>query len=76
MNELLQEFFVSFVFINVILAVFNMIPIPPLDGYRIVKFLRPDWGYFMEKNMMYFSLGLLALIFLPGNIIGSFITFV
>lgn len=73
MNDLLQQFFVSFVFINVILAVFNMIPIPPLDGYRIVKFLRPDWGHFMEKNMIYFSLWLLVLIFLPGNVIGTFI---
>ncbi|MGF1581890.1 MAG: site-2 protease family protein [Gemmataceae bacterium] len=37
-----------FVFVNVILAAFNMLPIPPLDGSRIAehfmpKSLRPSW---------------------------------
>ncbi len=72
-TEILSTFFQMFIFINIALAVFNMIPIPPLDGYRIIKFLKPEYGYFMEKHMMYFSIWLLILIFMPGNILGYFI---
>ena len=38
----LGEFFLWGVLLNVALAVFNMLPIPPLDGSRIVSGLIPD----------------------------------
>jgi Zn-dependent protease len=31
----------QFAFMNIALAVFNMIPMPPLDGYRLVKVFAP-----------------------------------
>ncbi len=47
-NEFLAKFFVlwvefitSFILANTTLAVFNMIPIPPLDGSRIISVLLP-----------------------------------
>jgi len=42
-----------FVYINLILAAFNLLPIPPLDGYKILTGLLPDSGanflYSLEK---------------------------
>ncbi len=39
-------FFFSFFWLNISLAVFNLLPIPPLDGSRILFVLLPDKVYF------------------------------
>jgi len=42
------------VYANIILAIFNLVPIPPLDGSKILYALLPDSAYkvreFLEKN--------------------------
>lgn len=38
---ILQQMLVAGVFINLILAAFNLIPIPPLDGSHVFKYLLP-----------------------------------
>ncbi|MBW8350030.1 site-2 protease family protein [Bacillus sp. IITD106] len=38
---LVMKFFDLFVYFNVLLFVFNLLPLPPLDGYRIVEDLLP-----------------------------------
>ena len=60
------QFRTLFGWINVALAVFNMIPIPPLDWYRLLVFFFPKSQAFMQKYTMYFGIILLGLIFLPG----------
>jgi len=31
------NFWINFNFLNIALAIFNLIPIAPLDGYRLIK---------------------------------------
>ena len=52
--------------LNLSLAVFNMLPIPPLDGSRVAEGLLPyRWRGIWERYARYGALVLLAVIFLP-----------
>ena len=54
----------EFVWINLILAFFNLIPVPPLDGYRILVGLLPgDMGMHLRGLERYGFMILLGLIF-------------
>lgn len=54
----------EFVWINLILAFFNLIPVPPLDGYRILSGLLPgDLSLRLRGIEQYGFIILLALIF-------------
>jgi Zn-dependent protease len=74
--QVLLQTLVVFVFFNFVLAIFNLIPIPPLDGSKILPaLLPPDMAYSLER--FYAQLGpyslllLFALFWLPGNIVGQ-----
>jgi Zn-dependent protease len=44
-SERLAEFLVRMVIVNFVLALFNLLPIPPLDGSKIVAIVLPrDWA--------------------------------
>lgn len=56
-------FFVNFALINISLAVFNLLPIPPLDGFRIVANVLPaKWSYFVNRYQMYITLAVMLLV--------------
>lgn len=40
-NELLLRFLISWILINIGLMAFNLLPLPPLDGYRVLQGLLP-----------------------------------
>ena len=48
--SLFQAMFLGGIFINLILAAFNLIPIPPLDGSHVMKYLLPPaWGLAYQR---------------------------
>ena len=50
---------------NVALAIFNLLPIPPLDGSRILDLFLPiRASMWMSRNEQYFRYGLMGLLFL------------
>jgi Zn-dependent protease len=54
--------------LNVILAIFNLIPIPPLDGYNVLlAFLPPRQAIVVRQYAPYGVIILIVLVFLPGS---------
>ena len=65
----------TFVIINVSLAVFNMLPIPPLDGFSVVLGFLPDRQAFqLRAYAQYGGLLLLALVFFAPGFLGSILS--
>ncbi len=55
-------FFYYFALMNLTLAVFNLIPLPPFDGSRFVSlFLPAKWYFKIMKYERYFMIGILLL---------------
>jgi Zn-dependent protease len=66
----LFEFLLYFMFINLGLMLFNLLPIPPLDGEQVLAFFLPGkLAYFYEQIRPYGSFILLGLIVI-GQISG------
>ena len=61
----LVDVFYIFASINISLTVFNLLPIPPLDGSNIFGAILPDkWTYAMQRYERYITIGLFACLLL------------
>jgi Zn-dependent protease len=73
---LVFEVLLSFVIYNVGLAVFNMIPVPPLDGSNLLfRFMSPQQAWRWRPILQQYGfIIILAVIFLGSRLLGSLIT--
>ncbi|MEK7189795.1 MAG: site-2 protease family protein, partial [Patescibacteria group bacterium] len=53
------SFFTLIVYANVVLAIFNLMPIPPLDGSKILYAILPDSAYKVREFLERYSIFLL-----------------
>jgi len=70
-----QIFFLSAIQLNIGLMIFNLIPIPPLDGSSIIGILFPKtWANHRKKIEQYGSIILLLLIFMGKGLLFAIIS--
>ncbi len=73
--SILQLMLIYGILINLVLAFFNMIPIPPLDGSHVAKYLLPPaWALRYEQFGRYGLIALMLLITLGSGIMRGFFT--
>jgi Zn-dependent protease len=65
---------VDFIFINLVLLLFNLIPIAPLDGSKILRaFAPPQWDRLFMQLDQWGPFLLMALLFLGRGLLGTLI---
>lgn len=74
-SETILRMLVITIQVNVVLSVFNMLPVPPLDGSRVVGALMPDRMYRDWMNLdQYAPLMFIAMFLIFGEQVGTLVS--
>ncbi len=80
LSSILGNFLLTFTVINLALAFFNVLPIPPLDGHKIVRAILPQKARYQWERLEKFSILLILLLIFPilpsGSIAGTYMSVV
>lgn len=71
----IYQMLVYFVYVNISLAVFNLLPVPPLDGYHVFNDLLLKRNLFASPRVARTSMGILYLLMFTG-ILGKILSFI
>lgn len=71
----IYQMLVYFVYVNISLAVFNLLPVPPLDGYHVLNDLLLKRSLFASPKAARASMGILYLLMFTG-ILGRILSFI
>jgi Zn-dependent protease len=64
-------FLVTFIIVNIVLGSFNILPIPPLDGHKIVSVILPKKLRYYWNQLDRFGIFIVLLIFMPFSPIAA-----
>ena len=65
----LSNILIQFIVINLSLMIFNLIPIPPLDGSRILRWMLPSQlAYIMDRIEQFGRAGLMLLLYVISRV--------
>lgn len=70
-DAMVMDFLLTFIQINILLAAFNMIPIPPLDGYKILTGILPNFWTPILRPLEQYGFMILFLFIIVGNQLGA-----
>ncbi len=70
-SESVASFLQTFVQINILLAAFNMVPVPPLDGYRLLVAFVPNFWKPVISGMERYGFGILLVLIFSGLYLGA-----
>jgi len=75
-TDLMSNFRINFSYLNISLAIFNLIPIAPLDGYRLIKIRWHTWAEWMERNSRFWIIFVIMFVYLASPIFINISTFI